>query len=110
VIGFLSHSEAAALLKVLAQSSQVTHDVAVLSLFSGLRLGECLKLTWAYINFEYGTIFISDTKNPRNRHAHMTAEIRDVLIQRHQSRTDSGWVFLKAPIIRFTAMSASISD
>ena len=90
---FLSHAEAAALLKVLAKSSQVTHDVAVLSLFSGLRVGECLKLTWADISFEDGTIFVKDTKNTRNRHAHITAEMRDVLIQRHQARTDGGRVF-----------------
>jgi len=90
---FLSHAEAAALLKVLAAKSQVTHDAAVLSLFSGMRVGECLKLTWADINFEDGTIFIKDTKTTRNRHAHMTAEMREVLIQRHQARTDGGRVF-----------------
>jgi integrase len=90
---FLSHSEAAVLLKILAESSPVTHDVTLLSLFSGLRVGECLKLTWADINFEAGDIFVKDTKNTRNRHAHFTAEIREMLLRRHQSRTDGGCVF-----------------
>jgi integrase len=107
---FLSHAEAVALLKVLAKSSQVTHDVAVLLLFSGLRVGECLKLTWADINFEDGTIFVKDTNNTRNRHAHFTAEIREMLLRRHQSRTDGGRFFPKVPSIRFIRMSASISD
>jgi len=90
---FLSHAEAAALLKVLAKTSQVTHDIAVLSLFSGMRVGECLKLTWADINLEDGTIFVKDTKNTRNRHAHVTAEMREMLVRRHQARTDSARVF-----------------
>jgi integrase len=42
---FLSQAEATALLNILANSSQVTHDLAVLSLFSGLRAGECRALT-----------------------------------------------------------------
>ncbi|MDR1486964.1 MAG: hypothetical protein LBT62_03060, partial [Deltaproteobacteria bacterium] len=37
---FLSHGEAAALLKVLAQGSQSTHDAAAISLLNSMRFGE----------------------------------------------------------------------
>jgi len=79
---FLSKSEAANLLAALKDLSIDSHDVVLLSMFSGLRVGECLKLTWADVNLDEGTIFVKDTKITRNRHAYVTAEIRDMLIRR----------------------------
>ena len=81
---FLSQTEAADLLAALNEISPDTRDVALLSLFSGLRIGECLNLTWADVNFEDGTIFVKETKNTRNRHAFINAEIEEVLNRRRE--------------------------
>ncbi len=79
---FLTRSEAAALLALLRGQSPDTHDLTLLSLFSGLRVGECLALTWADVDLDGGRIFVKDTKNKRNRHAYLTAEIREMLLRR----------------------------
>jgi integrase len=90
---FFTKAEAVALLSILKNNSADTHDVALLSLFSGLRLGECLSLTWADINLEEGWIFVKDTKNKRNRHAFITAEIRAMLTRRYQGQSKTEQVF-----------------
>ncbi len=83
---FLTQAEAARLLEALKESV-ATHDAALLSLFSGLRSGECLRLTWADVDFDNGTLFVKDTKNKHNRHAYMTEEIREMLTRRYQYRS-----------------------
>ena len=81
---FLSKAEAADLLTALKELSPDTHDVALLSLFSGLRINECLKLTWADIDLDEGTIFVKDTKVTRNRHAYINAEIGEMLLRQRE--------------------------
>ena len=90
---FLTKAEAARLLTVLKGKSAAAHDAALLSLFSGLRIGECLSLTWVDVDLEDGRIFIKDTKTRRNRHAFITAEIREMLARRRQGRPETGQVF-----------------
>ena len=87
---FLSREEAARLLALLKRRSIMTHDAALLALFCGLRLGEVTALTWADIDLENGSIFIKDPKNKYNRHAYITAEVREMLIRRQngQAKTD----------------------
>jgi integrase len=83
---FLTKAEAARLLEALKKESVTAHDMALLSLFSGLRVGECRRLTWPDVDFDNGTIFVKDTKNKHNRHAYMTGEIREMLTRRYQNR------------------------
>lgn len=90
---FLNKDEAVKLLSYLKRHHPDVHDMAVLSLFSGMRIGECLKLTWADVNMEDGTIFVKDTKTTRNRHAHMTSEIREMLSRRYNGQSKTGKVF-----------------
>jgi len=90
---FLTKTEAAALLVRLKETFSPAHDIAVLSLFSGLRIGECVLLTWADIDFEGELIFVKNTKNKRNRHAHITAEIREILTARAQEQPKTASVF-----------------
>jgi integrase len=92
-VRFLSPAEAARLLAALKERSLDAHDLALLSLFTGLRRGECLALTWADIDFDNGLIFVKDTKNKGNRHAFMTAEVRDMLVRRREARPETGLVF-----------------
>lgn len=91
---FLTHAEAARLLEALWRRSVVTHDMALLSMFSGLRAGECRRLTWADIDLEHGQIFVKNTKNKFNRHAHITTEIREMLLRRYEGQSKSTKVLL----------------
>jgi integrase len=92
-VRFLSPAEAARLLTALKARSQDAHDLALMSLFTGLRHGECLALTWADVDFENGLIFVKDTKNKGNRHAFMTTEVRAMLARRWNSRPEDTRVF-----------------
>lgn len=92
-VRFLRPSEANALLAALRERSMDAHDMALLSLFTGMRAGECALLTWADVNFEDGTIFIKDPKNRHNRHAYITSEVREMLKRRLKSKPDSQLVF-----------------
>jgi integrase len=94
---FLTKDEASKLLAVLRESSPDSHDIALLSLFSGLRIGECLALTWVDVDFESGVIFVKDTKNKRNRHAYMTEEISAMLSGRYANQAKTGQVFALGP-------------
>ena len=90
---FLTAAEAKALLAALKKRSMTAHDLALLSLFSGLRIGEGLALTWADIDLEGGTIFIKDPKNKHNRHAYITAELRAMLARRHKGQSKAAKLF-----------------
>ena len=93
---FLTKDEASKLLTALKERDQDTHDYALLSLFTGLRSGECRDLTWADIDLEGGRIFVKDTKNKRNRHAFITAEIKEMLSRRLSGRSKTEKVFPRA--------------
>lgn len=58
------------------------HDLAVLSLFCGLRAGECHELTWGDVDWDADTLNIRGPKNKHNRHAFMPAEVREILSRR----------------------------
>ncbi|TVM13074.1 site-specific integrase, partial [Oceanidesulfovibrio indonesiensis] len=55
-VRFLTADEAEALLAKLKDSSQNLHDMALLSLFSGLRAGEIFNLIWGSVGLEAGTL------------------------------------------------------
>jgi integrase len=50
-------------------------------------------LTWADIDLEGGRIFVKDTKNKHNRHAFITAELKEMLTRRAQGRSETDNVF-----------------
>ena len=90
---FLTKGEAARLLAALKERDQEAGDYALLSLFTGLRAGECRSLTWADVDLEGGRIFVKDTKNRHNRHAFITAELREMLARRARGRSKAEKVF-----------------
>ncbi len=91
---FLTKAEAVQLLQALKERSTVTHDMALMSLFCGLRAGECRGVTWADIDFENGLIFVKDTKNKFSRHAYITEEVREMLMERYQGQAKSDKVLV----------------
>jgi hypothetical protein len=60
---YLAHEDADLLLSTLAEKSLQTRDIALLALYSGLRMGEIFNLKWSDINLQNGTIHIKDAKS-----------------------------------------------
>ena len=92
-VRFLSRDEAVCLLEDLKQRSIAAHDLALLSLFCGLRLRECLNLTWADIDLENGLIFVKDSKKSLNRHAYITVELAEMFRRRRLDKAHGDKVF-----------------
>ena len=76
---FLSHEEAARLLVALKGKSPQLHDICLLSLYCGLRMGEVLNLRGQDLDFENGLIHIADPKNKHPRKAYMTGRVKEML-------------------------------
>jgi len=71
----LTPEEAETLLNNLKLRSPQLHDIALLSLDSGLRAGEVFNLSWNVIDFENRLLHIRDTKNGETRVAYMTERV-----------------------------------
>ena len=95
-IRFLSHEEASQLLEALKRHSKQTHDIALLSLHTGLRAGEIFHLDWGDIDLEAGTIFVRDPKNSKNRFAYLTEAAKDMLRNRYSGQAPNEPVFKDA--------------
>jgi integrase len=85
---FLSQEEAAGLLEALRLSSRNLHDMALLSLHTGMRAGEVFSLTWADVDLKQGLLTLRDTKSGRTRHAYMTETVKVMLQGRPRSKPD----------------------
>jgi len=79
---FLSYDEATKLLEALKAEDILIHDMALLSLYTGLRAGEVFNLKGHDLDFENGIIRISDPKNNTMRYAYMTDAVKDMLQRR----------------------------
>lgn len=76
---FLSRDEAQNLLIELRKTSNQVAQIATLSLYSGMRLGEIFALRWGDVDFEHGIITILDSKNGESRPIFTTDPIQQVL-------------------------------
>jgi integrase len=85
----LTGEEAARLLPALRAKSPDVHDMALLSLHTGLRQGEIFSLTWGDVDLPKGLLTVRDTKNGRTRHACMTAEVKAMLSRRERGAPDA---------------------
>ena len=79
---FLSYEEAQGLLDTIKLKSQTTHDIALLSLYCGLRAGEIFSLTWNCVNLESERIHVRDTKSSRDRFVGMPGPAKEMLKRR----------------------------
>jgi len=86
---FLSHDEANRLLEVLgAMRTPGLHDMALLSLHTGLRAGEIFNLKGYDLDFQNDEIRISDPKNKTTRHAYMTGAVKDMFKGRTSAKPE----------------------
>ena len=72
-VRFLNDSELAAVLAAAEAHSQWMYAGVVVSLATGLRQGELLRLEWKDIDFDKQTITILLTKNTKRRSVHLPA-------------------------------------
>jgi len=76
---FLTTVEARLLLDELKKRSIQTYEIAVMSLFTGMRAGEIFNLKFGDIDLENGIIHIKNPKNGEDRVAYITDEVREIL-------------------------------
>ena len=88
---FLTHKEADKLLEALKGKSADVHDMTLLSLNCGLRLGEIAALTWQDVDLERGTLTIRDAK-AGSRYAFLTEQAAAMLKTREEGKP-SEYVF-----------------
>lgn len=93
-IRFLSHDEAESLLKALQTKDQLTHDLALLSLHTGLRTGEMVNLKWSHVDLDRGIINVMDPKGGGGRAAFMTEKIK-AMFEAMKRRKPEDFVFVK---------------
>jgi integrase len=93
---FLSYAEADTLLKTLAGRSPVVHDMALLSLHSGMRAGEIFSLRCHDVDLQHGLITILDAKNKQSRRAHMTEAVKEMFTHRVVDLGPDDYVFTQA--------------
>ena len=82
---FLTYDEAELLLEDLSGRTQQLHDIALLSLHTGMRAGEIFSLTWNDIHTDRGSIDIFDAKGG-DRTAFMTNEVREMFERLRKGR------------------------
>ncbi|MDR0677680.1 MAG: site-specific integrase [Holosporaceae bacterium] len=108
-IRFLTKKEADALLEHLKGVSGQLHDMALLSLYCGLRAGEIFSLAWNDVDFEHGILSIKDTKSGQNRSAVMTPDIKIMLEENKRTSNSKGLVFISTVGTRIDAVSKSFA-
>ena len=75
-VRFLSHKEADTLLNALQAKDTTAHNMALLSLHTGLRVGEMMNLKWSHIDAERGLIRVMDAKGGFGRAVYMTKRVK----------------------------------
>jgi integrase len=85
-VRFLKTIEAETLLTALIKKSTQVHDMALLSLHTGMRAKEIFRLAWSHIDFDNGTSHIVDTKNTESRYAYMSDAVKEMLQKNYQSK------------------------
>lgn len=91
-VRFLNKAEAELLLSELEKRSPQWHDIALVSLYAGLRASEIFKLQWNYLYFDTDRIFVKDRKNFNNGMMPMHPKLKEMFLRR-QERASEGYVF-----------------
>lgn len=78
---FLSVEEADLLLATLKARSQSTWSISLMSLYTGMRLGEVLGLRWEAVNLGARVAQVLDPKNGRSRTVSLTESVVRMLVE-----------------------------
>lgn len=91
-IRFLTRDEAELLLSELGKRSHQWSDIALVSLYAGLRASEIFKLQWSDLYFDTDRIFVKDRKNFNNGMMPMHPKLKEMFLRRRE-RSSEGHVF-----------------
>ena len=93
---YLSHEEVKMLLEKLKKTSPQLHDIANLSVQTGLRAKEIFSLRWEHIFFDKNMLLAVDTKNTETRPVYLTSTAKEILKKRFpkEQTKQKGLVFL----------------
>ena len=72
----------------------MTHDLALLSLHTGLRMGEMASLKWSHIDLDRGIIRVMDPKGGEGRAAFMTEKVK-TMFEAMKRRGPGDYVFTR---------------
>lgn len=75
---YLTKEEVHVLLEELKKTSQLTYQMSLISLNTGMRFGEIASLRWMHIHLDEGWLHVVDTKNAENRKIPLTAELQSL--------------------------------
>lgn len=92
-IRFFTEEQADQLLGALWERSVDVHDMALLSLLTGLRFSEVARLRWEFVNQDHGVLNIVDTKSGSSRQAYIDNEELAEMFQRRRESAMGGLVF-----------------
>jgi integrase len=79
---FLSYEEAKELLQELKKISPQVHDIALISLHTGMRAGEIFNMKSYDVDLNNGFINIPDSKSGQSRRAYLTKTVKEILAKR----------------------------
>lgn len=103
---FLTRAEAKNLLNELMMVSMQTHDICLISLQTGMRMGEIFALVWRDVALESDLIYIKNPKNNESRTAYITPQINKMFKDRMKKVSNKGaLVFGDANGKRLTQLS-----
>lgn len=89
---FLTEKEAEMLFEALKSRSPQWHDIAYVSLYTGMRLGEILSLKVGHVNIPAGIINVMDAK-AGTRAAYMNKGVQEILLRRCCGKGTEQFVF-----------------
>lgn len=89
---FLTEKEAEMLFEALKSRSPQWHDIAYVSLYTGMRLGEILSLKVGHVNIPAGIINVMDAK-AGTRAAYMSKGVQEILLRRCCGKGTEQFVF-----------------
>ena len=102
-VRFLSHTEADNLLNSLQCKDLLAYYMSLLSLHTGMRIGEICALKWSHINTKSGIIRIMDPKGGEGRAVFMTGQVKAMFDGMKRGEPES-YIFTRKEGERMTEM------
>jgi site-specific recombinase XerD len=106
---FLNHDEANQLLVALKEKDETLHNMALLSLHTGMRASEIFKLTWGCIDTDRGLITILDAKSGKGRAAFMTEQVKNMFAEMTRGTQDE-FVFTRSDKMPYSEIPRLFRD
>lgn len=106
---FFTRKEADALLEKIQSKSKMWYKICLVSLHTGMRVGEVYSLTWGDVNLQTKSGMARETKSAgRTRYVYFTRQINDFLKEMYEKQRPDELVFPSRTGEMFTEVSSSV--